>query len=118
MKFKDLINNCKEQMGTIYTENIEIVNENEKNEYYIDSRTKRENNNANNLNSVYPFAYFNGHYWYICPDCGQIHASEYLGKIQTGCCSDIDCERYLYYKGKHSNYKRQPIILEEYEEGE
>ena len=95
---------------------IRIINENKKDEYYIDSRTEREENKADELNIVYAFCYYNGHYWYVCPDCGQIHTSEIIGKIQTGCCMDIDCERHLSYKEKHSILKRQPIYLEEGEE--
>lgn len=115
-KFKDIIKNCNKNKGIIYKNNIEIINENKKDEYYIDSRTEREENKVDELNIVYAFCYYNGHYWYVCPDCGQIHTSEIIGKIQTGCCMDIDCERYSSYKGKCSVLKRQPIYLEEGEE--
>ena len=112
-KFKDIIDKCIKNKGIIYKNNIEIIHEGQRNEYYIDSRTERKDNKVDEFNVVFAFCFFNGHYWYICPDCGQIHASEIIGKIQTGCCADIDCERYSYYNNKYLKYQRQPIFLEE-----
>ena len=55
-KFKDIIKNFNKNKGIIYKNNIEIINENKKDEYYIDSRTEREENKADELNIVYAFS--------------------------------------------------------------
>lgn len=78
---------------------------------YVDQRTKFDQ--EKNISVVKPVAFQDGFYWYICPDCGELHFSSLLGKIQTGCCLDIDCERYQYFDGEHFLIKRKAIILDD-----
>ena len=106
-RLKRLLTNPK---AKVYFKDILIMHEGEKREYYIDPRTKR---NEEGLNVIRPFAWLNGHYWYICFDCGQIHMSSNIGKIQSGCCMDIDCERHQYINGNHHMIKREAIILDD-----
>ncbi|SNX53050.1 hypothetical protein [Thermoanaerobacterium sp. RBIITD] len=78
---------------------------------YIDKRTRFDQ--ERNIHIVKPITYQNGNYWYVCPDCGELHFSNILGKIQTGCCLDIDCKRHQYFKGNHYLIKRKAIILDD-----
>lgn len=80
--------------------------------YYIDQRTRFDLDK--NLHHVKPVMFFNHFHWYVCPDCCKLHVSNILGKIQTGCCLDIDCERHQYFNGTHYFIKRNPILLDEF----
>ncbi|MCG9969950.1 hypothetical protein L9W92_18300 [Pelotomaculum terephthalicicum JT] len=108
LKLKNLLSNKSTE---VLFAGVQVVNEGEKGEYYIDSRTQK---NEDGLYVVKPIAWLGG-YWYICPDCGQLHRTEMvgLGKIQPGCCLDIDCERHQYLNGEHFLVKRQPIIFDD-----
>ncbi|MCT4686606.1 hypothetical protein [Vallitalea sp.] len=90
---------------------IRIMNKGKKNEYAIDQRTKRA---TDGLITIYPIAFQNGYYWYICSDCGEVHASKELGKIVPSCCIDNDCERHQYINGNHHLIQREPVYLISY----
>lgn len=76
----------------------------------IDNRTRFDF--GSNANVVKPFCFIKGLYGYICPDCGEIHFSHNTGKIETGCCLDIDCRRHQYLDGKHYLIQRNPMFLD------
>lgn len=112
LNFEKLITKAKQEPeGDVYYTGIEVMNKGEESEYYIDPRTER---NENNLNVVKPFCYMNGHYWYVCPDCQQIHYSPatYGGKRETQCCGDIDCQRIQRIGTELVAIQREPIVLE------
>lgn len=113
IKLEKLISNVSNDPGsTMFFNGIMTVNKGTLQEYYIDPRTWR---NPNGLNVVTVFCYHNSEYWYICPDCGQIHRAFHFGKSQTGCCMDIDCQRHQYAKGEHVFVQRDPVILQDEE---
>lgn len=103
------------EYSELYFTQIVIVNRGEADEWYIDRRTWE---NPDGLRVVLPFCFHNGHYWYICPDCGKIHATEYFGKQQTGCCEDIDCQRWVKAGGEYIFIQRNPVIISELDETE
>lgn len=108
--FETLIANASQNpCGEVYYTQIRIVNPGTSEEYYIDSRTWE---NPQGLKIVLPICFYNDHYWYICPDCGQLHSTEFLGKQQTGCCEDIDCERLQKISGEWVYIQRTPIIVD------
>jgi len=112
MKLNNLLNRLFNNENTeVICKHTQVMNEGEKGEYYIDSRTQR---NEDGFNVVKPIAWLGG-YWYVCPDCGQLHITDMVGKgkIQPGCCLDIDCERHQYLNGEHYLIKRQPIIFDD-----
>lgn len=78
---------------------------------YSDERTTFDQQKQ--IHIVKPIAFLNWFYSYVCPDCGEIHLTHNLGKIQTGCCLDIDCERHQYFDGEHFLIKRKAIILDD-----
>jgi hypothetical protein len=88
------------------------MDEGEKSEHYIDPRTERDPD-SDNMNVVKPFCFFNGWYWYVCPDCQKIHYDHRTGKIETNCCTDIDCYRYQVINGEDYIIPRNPIILDD-----
>ena len=95
----------------IYHTDIVILNQGETIEYYCDQRTER---GEDNINVVTPFCFLNGYYYYICPDCQLIHRTDVpFGKIQTGCCGDIDCFRHLHINDKDLLIKRDPIFIKD-----
>lgn len=79
-------------------------------EHYIDPRTER---NESGINIVIPFCHVDGYYWYICPNCDEIHFTGRTGKIESGCCLDIDCQRHRKLFGKHELVQYGAIILDE-----
>ena len=114
MKFEKLISMAlNSPCSEVYFLQIVIVNRGEADEWYIGRRTWE---NPDWLRVVLPFRYHNRHYWYICPDCGKIHATEYLGKQQTGCCEDIDCQRIQRIGGEYVFIQRNPVIVSEVDE--
>lgn len=78
---------------------------------YIDTRTSLDIDA--DIHTVKPVLFYNGHYFYVCPDCGVLHWTEGACKIQTGCCEDIDCQRHHYFGGEHFMIQRRPIILDD-----
>jgi len=78
---------------------------------YIDTRTKFDIDAG--IYSVKPVLFYNDHYWYVCPDCSELHWTEGTCKIQTGCCDDIDCMRHQYFDGEHFMIQRRPIFLDD-----
>lgn len=80
---------------------------------YIDQRSKQDPESK--LHVVSPVAYGNGQYWYVCPDCQQLHiikATE-VGEIVTGCCVDHEGKRHQYFDGQHFMITRPRIILDD-----
>lgn len=109
MKLSNLIENVNNNPNSeLFFEGIMTIGEGTKGEYYIDPRTYRH---ANGLNVVTPFCFHGGEYWYICPDCGQIHIAHGFGKRETGCCEDIDCKRVQVIGGEPIFIQRDPIII-------
>lgn len=104
-----LISNAKKTPESeIYFTGIEIVNRGKTNEYYIDPRTRR---NTAGLMEVIPFCFHGGAEWYVCPDCGKLHYTIKSGKSETGCCTDIDCERIEHINGKYFVIQRDPVVI-------
>ena len=103
-----LIEQAYKSGGEVYVEENDIL---VTGNLYIDERTVLDEKRQ--INIVRPVVFLNGAYFYCCPDCCRIHHSHNLGKIQTGCCLDIDCERHQYFKGNHYLIKRNPIILDD-----
>lgn len=106
---KELLNVLTNSRAEIFFNDVLIMHEGEKREYYIDPRTKRDDETG--LNEVKPIAFISPFYFYICPDCGQVHMTINFGKIQTGCCLDIDCERHQKVNSNSYFIKREPIYL-------
>lgn len=79
--------------------------------YYIDQRSKQDPETKRWI--IAPIAYMNGHYWYVCPDCQEIHFTNESGwiEIETGCC--IQNERHQYLDGQHFLIKRNLIIFDD-----
>lgn len=94
----------------VLAEDIEVMNKGQQNEIFIDARTER---NEDGINVVKPILYKSPFYYYVCPDCGKIHVTNHIGKIQPGCCHDIDLERYQKINGNMHLIKREPIILDD-----
>lgn len=110
VNFETLISNAMNTPESeVFFNGIQVVNGGTKEEYYIDLRTWE---NPKGLKIVLPVCFYNSHYWYICPDCGQLHSTEFLGKQQTGCCEDIDCERLQKIGGEWVYIQRTPIIVD------
>lgn len=108
IKLENLIQRAKEHNGIVYIKEGDIL---VIEAGYIDTREtfKLEHN----IHFVKPVTFHNGYYWYVCPDCSKLHCSDKLGKIETGCCLDIDCTRHQYFNGTHFIVQRTPIILED-----
>lgn len=80
---------------------------------YIDQRSKQDPESK--LHVVSPVAYGNGQYWYVCPDCQQLHIIKAtdVGEIPTWCCVNHEGKRHHYFDGKHVMIKRPRIILDD-----
>jgi len=107
-KLEKLVQQALENGGEVYIKSGDIlISENG----YSDERTIFDQERQ--LHVVKPIAFLNWLYSYVCPDCGEIHLTYNVGKIQTGCCLDIDCERVQYIDGQHYLIKRKAIILDD-----
>jgi len=107
IKLEKLILRAKEDKGKVYFKDGEIL---VIEAGYIDTRTRFDL--EQNSHIVKPVTFHKGHFWYICPDCSKLHVTSILGKIETGCCLNVDCKRHQYINGKHHLIKREPIILD------
>lgn len=81
--------------------------------FYIDQRTMQDSETKQWI--IKPIAYMNRHYWYVCPDCQEIHCTNESGltEMQTGCCMSDDSLRHQYFHDKHFLIKRNAIILDD-----
>lgn len=81
-KLLDIIKNCNELFKLPVTDafhEIYVMNNGEQTEYYIDPRTKRNNEG---LYVVKPITWNDAYFAYVCPFCQEIHieAVNYLGE--------------------------------------
>ncbi len=108
--FANLISSAKDSPESeVFFTRILVVNPGSDREFYIDQRTK---DLPDGKKAVWPVCWHNGYYWYVCPDCQQLHMTEETGEQQTGCCSGDDY-RIQHFKGEWFPIDRSPINLME-----
>lgn len=101
IKFDELIKKADE----VYFKGIQTQ---EDGKHYIDPRTER---GEDGRFIVKPFCFLNGHYWYVCPNCDEIHATNDFGTIVTRCC-DGDNQRVKVQFGILQAVQYAPIYLD------
>jgi hypothetical protein len=108
-KFEILIHNTEKfDGGEVYYRKVRPMPDNDDGKHFIDPRTMR---NEEWKYIVKPFCFYNSHYWYVCPICGELHPSEFGGKITAGCC-DGDNQKQSPLKSVVEMIQFESIVLE------